>query len=259
MDDCAFSGDEPYLGPQKPPRHGVHNSQAAASPGRAIVMDPSQWPRIEAYVRDVLTQFKNDSRITIWDLYNEPGNRGINLSPTESTEYDEALESFALDLMVATFGWARDVGPSQPLTVGAWHIDYQHYGTLEHPIDIAALNLSDIISYHNYNNAARQLGVLESLAQRHRPVLCTEWLARHMDCGFSEQLPLFCAFDTGCYQWGLVQGKTQTWIPWTSVNKDHPAPRSLWFHDVLTPEGKPWCEQEMQLVKGLTHYRHHRR
>ena len=43
MDDCAFSGDEPYLGPQKPPRHGVHNSQAAASPGRAIVMDPSQW------------------------------------------------------------------------------------------------------------------------------------------------------------------------------------------------------------------------
>lgn len=259
MDDCAFSGDEPYLGPQKPPRDGVHNSQAAASPGRAIVMDTSQWPRIESYVRDVLTQFKNDPRITIWDLYNEPGNRGINLSPTESMEYDEALESFALELMVATFGWARDVGPSQPLTVGAWHIDHQQYGTLEHPIDVAALNLSDIISYHNYNNAARQLGVLENLAQRNRPVLCTEWLARHMDCKFSEQLPLFSAFDTGCYQWGLVQGRTQTWIPWTSVNKDHPSPQSLWFHDVLTPEGKPWCEQEMQLVKSLTHYRQHRR
>jgi hypothetical protein len=33
MDDCGFSGDEPYLGPQKPPVPGKHNSQAAASPG----------------------------------------------------------------------------------------------------------------------------------------------------------------------------------------------------------------------------------
>ena len=31
MDDCGFSGDEPYLGPQKPPVPGKHNSQAAAS------------------------------------------------------------------------------------------------------------------------------------------------------------------------------------------------------------------------------------
>ena len=170
MDDCGFSGDEPYLGPQKPPREGVHNSQAAASPGRAIVMDPSQWPRIEAYVRDVLSRFKDDERITIWDLYNEPGNRGINLSATESAEYDQALETFALELMTATFGWAREVGPSQPLTVGAWHIDHPQYGTLQHPIDIAALRLSDIISYHNYNNAARQLGVLESLMAYQRPI-----------------------------------------------------------------------------------------
>lgn len=255
MDDCGFSGDEPYPGPQKPPRDGVHNSQAAASPGRAIVMDPAQWPRVEAYVRDVLTRFKDDDRITIWDLYNEPGNRGINLSPTESMEYDEALETFALELMTATFGWAREVGPTQPLTVGAWHIDHEKYGTLEHPIDAAAMDLSDIITYHNYNTAARQLSVLESLTARNRPILCTEWLARHMDCVFSEQLPLFCAFAAGCYQWGLVQGRTQTWIPWTSVNKNHPDPQSLWFHDVLTPEGKPWCEQEMRLVKGLTTWR----
>lgn len=31
MDDCGFSGDEPYLGPQKSPVPGKHNSQAAAS------------------------------------------------------------------------------------------------------------------------------------------------------------------------------------------------------------------------------------
>lgn len=32
MDDCGFSGDEPYLGPQKEPVPNLHNSQAAASP-----------------------------------------------------------------------------------------------------------------------------------------------------------------------------------------------------------------------------------
>lgn len=254
MDDCGFSGDEPFIGPQKPPRPGVHNSQAAASPGRKRVMDTSRWPDIEAYVRDIIGHFATDKRIAIWDLYNEPGNRGVNVSATDSMEIGEALEEYALTLMTSAFRWARDVGPSQPLTVGAWHIDNDQYGTLGHPIDVAALALSDVISYHNYNTAARQLEVLAMLAQRRRPVLCTEWLARHVDCHFSEQLPLFSAFETGCYQWGLVQGKTQTWIPWPGINKAHPDPQSLWFHDVLTPEGTPWCEQEMRYVKQLTDF-----
>ncbi|EOJ9651489.1 1,4-beta-xylanase, partial [Enterobacter roggenkampii] len=47
MDDCGFSGDEPYLGPQKPPVPGKHNSQAAASPGRDKVCDPDCWADIE--------------------------------------------------------------------------------------------------------------------------------------------------------------------------------------------------------------------
>lgn len=29
MDDCGFSGDEPYLGPQKPPVPGKHNSRGS--------------------------------------------------------------------------------------------------------------------------------------------------------------------------------------------------------------------------------------
>jgi hypothetical protein len=48
MDDCGFSGDEPYLGPQKPPVPGKHNSQAAASPGREKVCDRDCWPTLSA-------------------------------------------------------------------------------------------------------------------------------------------------------------------------------------------------------------------
>lgn len=259
MDDCGFSGDEPWFGPQKPPTPGVHNSQAAASPGRAIVMDPDQWPRVEAYVRDILTHFSNDTRIAIWDLYNEPGNRGIFLSPQEYVEADVALEEYALQLVHAVFRWARSVDPLQPLTVGAWHVDHERWGTLKHPIDVAALALSDIVSYHAYLPAIKQSDILHALSQFNRPVLCTEWLSRHTHCVFSEQLPLFSAFNTGCYHWGLVQGKTQTWLPWPGVNKSHPDPQSLWFHDVLKPDGTPCCNDEMHLVQQLTDYRQRQR
>lgn len=252
MDDCEFSGDDPFYGPQKAPRPNLHNSQAASSPGRKIVMDPTQWPRVEAYIRDVIGHFAHDERIAIWDLYNEPGNRGMFVSPVEFAEYDEALEGYALDLVYSVFSWARSVNPDQPLTIGAWHADVAASKAFLHPIDVAALELSDIISYHAYAPTTMQLEILHSLTRYNRPVLCTEWLARHTGCLFTEQLPLFCNYQTGSYHWGLVQGKTQTWLPWPGVRKTHPAPDSLWFHDVLTPQGKPWSEQEMHLVKHLT-------
>ena len=60
-----------------------------------------------------------------------------------------------------------------------------------------------------------------------RPVLCTEWLARHVGSVFEEQLPLFSAFNAGCYQWGLVRGKTQTTLPtWRASHSVHNTGRS---------------------------------
>jgi hypothetical protein len=48
MDDCGFSGDEPYLGPQKPPVPGKHNSQAAASPGATRCAIPTAGQTLSA-------------------------------------------------------------------------------------------------------------------------------------------------------------------------------------------------------------------
>ncbi len=58
MDDCGFSGDEPFLGPQKAPEPGKHNSQAAASPGRDVVCNRDMWPEVEIYVRDIIRHFR---------------------------------------------------------------------------------------------------------------------------------------------------------------------------------------------------------
>lgn len=253
LDDCAFSGDEPFIGPQKPPIPGVHNSQGAGSPGREKVLNPACWPQIEAYVKDIIGHFRDDPRIQIWDLYNEPGNSGVFVGEAKGMEYDTRLAIYALSLMVQMFSWARQAAPSQPLTVAAWHIpDRSRCETaFRHPIDVAALHLSDVISFHAYVDKPGMQGILPRLAEFGRPVLCTEWLARHVDCLLTEQLPLFKAHNIGCYHWGLTQGKTQTWLPWPDITVQD-ASTALWFHDVLTPEGVPYCEKEMALVRALS-------
>lgn len=49
FDDCAFSGQQPQLGPQAQPIPGVHNSGWVPSPGHARVVDQAVWPQLAAY------------------------------------------------------------------------------------------------------------------------------------------------------------------------------------------------------------------
>lgn len=106
FDDCAFSGKQPYLGPQDEPVPGVHNSGWTPSPGHARVIDETAWPRLEEYVTQLATRFGQDERIYTWDVYNEPGNSDLG--------------NDSLPLLHAAFSWLRAAAPCQPLTVGTW-------------------------------------------------------------------------------------------------------------------------------------------
>jgi len=64
----------PKLGPQRPPIPGVHNSGWVQSPGAAALQDPSQYPRLQAYVLAVVGAFARDQRVLAWDVWNEPDN-----------------------------------------------------------------------------------------------------------------------------------------------------------------------------------------
>jgi len=256
MDDCGFSGDQPYLGPQKAPVPGIHNSQAAASPGRDNVCDYAVWPHIERYVRDIIHTFRDDRRIVVWDLYNEPGNRSSFASGTQEVLYDEKLEYFALQLMTHAFQWAREEDPVQPLTVAAWHLsqdpDEPETEIYQHPVDQAALALSDVISFHAYVNTAKMVKTIRHVEQWGRPVFCTEWLARHVGSTFEAQLPLMHGCNVVPYQWGLVRGKTQTVIPWPGLLKEQGDYAHLWFHDVFDENGIPFQRAELDLVSRLS-------
>jgi hypothetical protein len=233
FDDCWNS--EFALGPQPAPIPYTHNSGWVQSPGYKIVEDPSQWPRLERYVTELLTRFKGDRRIAVWDLYNEP----TNSVGDPMTGKRRPINS--IPLLEAVFEWARSVaGLTQPVTVGCWN------GKDE--LDRVCLELSDIVTFHGY--MAPEKGLLariEKCKAPGRPVICTEWLARGHGSTFADCFPVFRQHCAGAINWGLVSGKTQTIYPW-GWNKDKGEP-AIYHHDLFHKGGTLLHPEEEQIIR----------
>ncbi|MEZ8130642.1 cellulase family glycosylhydrolase [Enterovibrio norvegicus] len=251
LDDCEFSGNSPLYGEQPAPSEGVHNSQALASPGREHVMNREIWSDIERYTKDVISQFQHDPRIALWDLYNEPTNR-MMFKDGIHREFSPELEIYSHQLMENMFRWARDVAPVQPLTVAAWHAELDT--PFDHPTDQRALALSDVITFHAYVSPASMQNVITTLRDVNRPILCTEWMARHLESTYQKQLPMLKENNIGAVQWGLVKGKTQTWLPWPWVTPTDNQ-QALWFHDLLDESGSPFDPNEVALIQQMTKHK----
>jgi hypothetical protein len=252
LDDCEFSGEPPRLGRQPDPVPGLHNSRATGSPGRALVMDQQTWPDIERYVEHVVRAFADDDRIVVWDLYNEPGNRVI-FSRDGATAYDEALEEQASLLLSRVFACARAVQPSQPLTTGGWRVpppyDSDTVQPYDHPLDTAAFELSDVVSFHAYCSLPRMQLVIEQLRRYGRPLICTEWMGRHADSRIHQQLPVLRREDIGSYVWGFVQGRSQTDLPWPDFLEAMPDDAGQWFHDLIDADGVAHDDNEVRVIR----------
>jgi hypothetical protein len=255
FDDCWH--DNARIGKQPEPRPGVHNSGWVKGPGSKVVRDTAQWGRLEEYVCDVVSTFGSDERVVAWDIYNEPGN---NFLPTLGLpillRYGRLLPQVAKHLLVASpaapllesaFSWARSVPPEQPLTTAAWYLT----DSLESRLNPLALGLSDVLSFHSYFDLASTTRLVGALKSHGRPLLCTEYLARSAECLFETHMPYYKAERIGCYNWGLVSGKTQTIYSWEDVVETGEEP-PLWFHDVLRADGTPYREEEARLLRKLT-------
>lgn len=226
--DCSFAGKEPYLGPQDAPVPGVHNSGWVPSPGLKRVTDRSVWPDLERYVKDIVGSFGQDPRVLIWDLYNEPGN--------------SAMGKKSLPLTEAAFAWAREARPRQPLTTGAW-------ANFNSAMSKRIMALSDIVSFHGYD-APEGIAAKIKICQGYgRPVMCTEWLRRQVGNTMASILPLFAKHQVGWYHWGLVAGRTQTYMHWGSKSGD-PMPE-VWQHDTFHKDGTPYDAQEIELMRSF--------
>ena len=236
----------PRLGPQHPPTPGVHNSGWVTSPSRAALLDRSQEPRLEAYVKAVVSAFANDDRIYAWDLWNEPDNPNTSSYPSGNPQ---AIVARVNELLPQVFAWARSANPSQPLTSGVWHGDWSNIETMN-PTSRIQVAESDIISFHNYGWPEDFEHVVTQLEKLGRPILCTEYMARGAGSTFDTILPIAYQHHVGAINWGLVVGKSQTNLPWDSWQRPYVTEKpTVWFHDVFYPDGKPYREREAELLR----------
>jgi hypothetical protein len=115
------------------------------------------------------------------------------------------------------------------------------------------LELSDVLSFHNYAKPDDFEKHVVFLQQFHRPILCTEYMARGAGSTFQGILPVAKKYKVAAINWGLVAGKTQTYYPWDSWQHpyvDHQPP--VWHHEVFHTDGKPYSEEEVAFIREMT-------
>lgn len=241
---------DPKLGPQRPPIPGVHNSGWVQSPGMPALRDPAQYPRLEVYVKGVVGTFANDPRILAWDVWNEPDNSDGDYQTKKGAKAKRVIVD---ELLPQVFKWARSQHPTQPLTSGLFYGD--NWDDFSHltPGQKIQITQSDILTFHNYSWPEDFERHIVELKKYHRPILCTEYMARSAGSLFDLDLPIAMKYHVGAINWGLVNGKTQTNLPWDSWQRPYVLIQpTVWFHDIFYPDGKPYRQHEVDLIHALT-------
>ena len=238
----------PQLGKQSAPKPHVHNSGWVQAPGADLLKDESRWnAELQPYIVGVLTRFRDDKRVLLWDLMNEPDNDNHSYQSTELPDKGAR----ALKLLREEWKWARSVNPSEPLTSGVWKGKWTSDSTLSEMEDFQLKN-SDVITFHSYDRPEVTQARLDSLRRYNRPVICTEYMARPLGSTFASILPLLKKEKVGAYNWGFVNGKSQTIYPWDSWEKSYNAEPAVWFHDIFRQDGAPYDPKEVELIRHLT-------
>ena len=238
----------PVAGPQHPPIPGVHNSGWVQAPGAMRLADKNQYGKLEAYVKDVVGTFAKDERVLAWDVWNEPNNGGGgNYAPTPNKT------ELVAGLLDQVFAWAQSVDPTQPLTSGVWIGEsWDKPDTLD-AVEKIQLSRSDVNTFHDYNWPESFLKRANQIVGYGRPAICTEYMARGNGSTFDGTLPIAKKMNIGVINWGLVDGKTQTRLPWDSWKKPYTLDEpTIWFHEVFRADGTPYRKAETDLIRAMS-------
>ena len=242
----------PKLGPQHPPIPGIHNSGWVQSPGAHVLETPSEYPKLEEYVKGIVGRFAKDQRILAWDLWNEPDNNNDGANGAYGRFDPKNKAEIIAKLLPQVYSWARSADPEQPLTSGVWSGDWSSEASMS---EVARIQVkeSDVLSFHNYGWPEDFEKRVLWLQRYHRPLICTEYMARGAGSTFDQTLPVAKKYKVGAINWGLVAGKTQTYLPWDSWRHPYVLEEpTLWFHEVFHTDGTPYREREVEIIRTLT-------
>ncbi len=228
-----------YHGGRKMSQHG-----GLPGMGYHLLDEPDIAPRIYEFVRDMIETHKSDERVLMWDMYNEVGN--------------SRREMVTLPHLTRFFDIAREIDPIQPLTCCTWRVNGDRNTPLPE-IERIACEMSDIISYHNYGRYEDNIRIIKRLKDEYgRPLINTEWLGRCLHNTVQEMFPLFYLEKIGCWNWGFVAGKYQTYEPWEGTWKQYEANPNIdvdftkWFHDLYRPSFHPYDPKEIDVIRRFS-------
>ena len=218
------------------------------SPGADVLKNPSRHDALRAYVVGVVSRFRDDRRVQVWDVWNEPNNTNDNTyGPREPKDKAGPMRL----LLAKAFVWAREAGPTQPLTSGVWQGNWPDPAKLR-PMEVIQIENSDVISFHNYGELGDLKLCVQNLGHYNRPILCTEYMSRGNGSFFDPHLGWMKQQRVAAYNWGLVDGKTQTIYPWDSWKKPYVGEPPLWFHDIFRRDGTPYIAKEVEYIRSVT-------
>jgi hypothetical protein len=272
FDDCHYP--EPKLGKQPLPVAGWHNSGWRNCPSREVALrfadgtaTPKEVARLKGYVQRTMSRFKDDHRVLMWELYNEPGRgNGEDGEMASAGGSKSSIGEKSNKLVYQSWVWAREVNPSQPITSNTAGC----VGKTNLAINRAN---SDVHSIHSYSPPGKLTELIMEYQKDNRPIVMTEWLARTNGSTVVDCLPVLKAYNVGAVNWGFVSGKSGTIWPWSSrsgadgkplslnakrkagevIHPGDPYPEpKLWFHDLFRPDHTPYNETEIQVFRALT-------
>ena len=198
-------------------------------------------------MQGVVGAFGSDPRVLAWDVWNEPDNRGRDLPGDAPAKVKRVNE-----LLPQVFAWAREMHPQQPLTSGVWTGDWNN-PSKESATTKIQLEESDVISFHDYLWPEGFEERIDELRPLNRPLICTEYMARGNGSTFDMILPIAKRERVGAISWGLVAGRTQTYLPWDSWKRPYvDLLPTVWFHDIFRADGQPYRQREVDLMRQLT-------
>ena len=220
---------------------GPH-AKGHVDPGYCLLDDPAFEPEYYKMVDELAAKYAKDERLEIWDVWNEPGNsrRGER----------------SCALMEKCFEIIRSHDQIQPITTASWkYVAKGQFRVTDH-IELRAMELSDIISFHCYQPVHDVVGIIEALKEDYgRPIVNSEWLNRIFDNSIHRILPVFYLENIGSFHWGLIQGYSQTYepvLPLYRMAEHNPAyDTRKWMHDLYHFNGYPYDKTEIELIQQL--------
>lgn len=152
------------------------------------------WPAMENYIRAVVGKYKDDRRIVLWDVMNEPESTAEFGKPDGKARI--------VDFVRRAIRRVRDEKPVQPLSIG-----WAFTGNTRNSVD-----LSDAIIIHNYANPQGLVADIQRIKEMARsinkPVILNEFAGRPQQ-RIEEALPLVAKEKIGWCFWELMIGSTQ--------------------------------------------------